>query len=267
MSLTFLTNQLYYLHQPQSTGEKMDAYKKLEIMKSRYDRFTEHERAYYHRSMYYYDRYFIDNKEEDMSDYIIDSCWVHSRLGAEWTRFLGTANLLLEKRHNMEKIFEKVQTRRSSYGRRIEELRIKNEQGILTAPIINIWLMRIDKTLSNIVESYVHDPIFNVGQITQMRANIGVDAIIHEQKYSNGNKHYQSVGRSTLKKLKDKTFVVIQVDPPLNHRVWASSYSYKEKQGGGRYYKLLPLGETKTYYVVEKFMKKCRTKAVKDAKR
>jgi len=245
----------------------MEPYKKLEIMKSRYDNFTKHERAYYHTALYYYDRYFIDNKTEDMSDHVIDACWEYSRLGAEWKKNLGTAVLLLKDKDRMEEILKKVATRRQFYSKQVDYLRKMDANGVLTASMVNMWLMRIDKTFCNIVESYVHDPIFNVGQMVQMRSNIGVDAIIHEHKYKNGNSHYQSVGRSVLKKLKDKTFMVIQVDPILSRRIWASSYSYKEKQGGSRYYKLLPLGETKTYYVVEKFMKKCRTKAVKDAKK
>ena len=61
--------------------------------------------------------------------------------------------------------------------------------------------------------------------------------------------------------------MVLGESPPLDAKSYANSYSYKEKQGGSRLYRVLPIGDTKVYIVVEKFLKKCRTKAVKDARK
>ena len=61
--------------------------------------------------------------------------------------------------------------------------------------------------------------------------------------------------------------MVLGEAPDLDGKVYASAYSYKEKQGGARYYRVLPVGDTQVYIVVEKFLKKCRTKAVKDARK
>ena len=124
----------------------MEPYKKLEIMKSRYDNFAKHERAYYHTALYYYDRYFIDNKTEDMSDHVIEACWDYSRLGAEWKKNLGTAVLLLKDKDRMEEILKKVATRKQFYSKQVDYLRKMDANGVLTASIVNMWLMRIDKT-------------------------------------------------------------------------------------------------------------------------
>ena len=117
----------------------------------------------------------------------------------------------------------------------------------------------------NVFESYVKDPIFDTGAIVQFRSNIGVDAVIQESKWSGGTSYY---GASThiMHELKKKTLMVLGESPPLGGKIYASAYSHKEKQGGSRLYRVLPIGDTKVYIVVEKFLKKCRTKAVKDAK-
>jgi hypothetical protein len=95
-----------------------------------------------------------------------------------------------------------------------------------------------------------------------MRANIGCDAII-TPKFN----CFQGVGRKELARLKDKTFMVISTDVCTDQISYSRVYTYSQTQGGSRLYKVLPIGETKTYLIVEKFMKKCRTKAVKDAKK
>ena len=122
--------------------------------------------------------------------------------------------------------------------------------------------IRHNKEMTAIFDGYINDPIFNVGQITQLRSNIGVDAILDQDTRSS---NYYGIRRSELSKAKKKTFIIIGIEPKLDGLSYGINYSYKAKQGGCRLYKVLPVGETKTYYVVEKFLKKCRTKAVKDA--
>jgi len=118
----------------------------------------------------------------------------------------------------------------------------------------------------NVFESHVKDAIFDTGSIVQFRSNIGVDAVIEEHKYSGGINHY-GANASTIRDLKTKTMMVLGESPLLGGKTYAGIYAYKEKVGGSRYYRVLPIGDTKVYVVVEKFLKKCRTKAVKDARK
>ena len=139
-------------------------------------------------------------------------------------------------------------------------------EGKLTQEIVSFMINNMRKNNFNVFESYVKDPIFDTGAIVQFRSNIGVDAILKEHNWGSGVNYY-GADRHTLRQLKGKTMMVLGESPTLGGKVYATSYAYKEKQGGSRYYRVLPVGDTKVYVVVEKFLKKCRTKAVKDAKK
>ena len=121
----------------------------------------------------------------------------------------------------------------------------------------------------NVFESYVNDPIFDTGSIVQFRSNVGTDAIVVENRWGSNKQFIQYYGSSKteLKGLKGKTFMVLGESPPLGGKCYANTYTYKDRQGGSRLYRVLPIGDTKVYIVVEKFLKKCRTKAVKDARK
>ena len=248
----------------------MDTQQKYEIMASRYNSFSKTDKQFFHRRFYYYDTLLvesiIDNKP--LPDRVINQAWEFSTIGYVYSKNLAKAKLLFEDEIEMMKVFRLMISRKKWYHHDIDKLLVLKEEQALTPVIGAIWINQLSKEFKNALDSYMHDPIFKVGQMVQMRSNIGVDAIIRRHTYKQGNApHWQSVGNTALAKLKEKTYMIIEVDPKTEGRIWAKSYSYKEKQGGGRYYKVLPLGDTKTYYVVEKFMKKCRTKAVKDAKR
>jgi len=137
----------------------------------------------------------------------------------------------------------------------------------LTPFIFYCFLRRFSQEDKNIFETFMKDPLFNVGQIVQLRSNAGVDSVLQKHDYGNNRKYYYGTSKYDLALAKKKTFMVIGIDPKLDGLNYAKAYKYKEGQGGCRYYKLLPMGEQKTYYVVEKFLKKCRTRAVKDARK
>ncbi len=248
----------------------MEAKQKYETMVSRYTNFTETDKKYFHGRLYYYDRSLIEHIQDNTipPENSIEQLWKYSTVGCDYKKNYAKAKLLMKDEDRMMEVFRLMKTRKKWYHHNIDKLLDHKQAQTLTPEVVTIWIRNLDKSFANAFESYLHDPIFKVGQMVQMRSNIGVDAIIRQHRYNNNTTpHWQSVGNRALAKLKEKTYMIIEVDPKTEGRIWANSYSYKEKQGGGRYYKVLPLGDTKTYYVVEKFMKKCRTKAVKDASR
>ena len=166
----------------------------------------------------------------------------------------------------MNQVMDMMEDRKKWYNTRVQEIRELQATGRLTQEIMAFFISMFRKNNFNVFESYVKDPIFDTGAIVQFRSNIGVDAVIQESKWSGGTSYY---GASThiMHELKKKTLMVLGESPPLGGKIYASAYSHKEKQGGSRLYRVLPIGDTKVYIVVEKFLKKCRTKAVKDAKK
>ena len=166
----------------------------------------------------------------------------------------------------MNDVMDMLEDRKKWYNTRVQEIKNLHATGKLTENIMTFFISMFRKDNFNVFESYVRDPIFDTGAIVQFRSNIGVDAVIEEHKYRAGVNYYGASNR-TLKDLKNKTMMVLGESPPLGGKVYAGIYSHKEKQGGSRYYRVLPIGDTKVYIVVEKFLKKCRTKAVKDARK
>ena len=161
---------------------------------------------------------------------------------------------------------DRMEDRKKWYSTGVATIKDLHEEGKLTEDIMILIISQMGKENLNVFESYVKDPIFDTGSIVQFRSNIGVDAVIQEHKYSSGVNYYGATP-STIYNLKNKTMMVLGESPLLGGKVYASAYSYKEKQGGSRLYRVLPVGDTKVYVVVEKFLKKCRTKAVKDARK
>ena len=141
-------------------------------------------------------------------------------------------------------------------------------RGELTQNIMAFMASTMRKENLQVFEGYVNDPIFDTGSIVQFRSNIGVGAILKEIKHSyNSKTSYHCADKVMVKGLKDKTLMVLGECPPLGGRNYAGTYCHSQKQGGSRLYRVLPVGDTKVYIVVEKFLKKCRTKAVKDARK
>lgn len=169
----------------------------------------------------------------------------------------------------MNQVMEMIEDRQTFYATKVHIMKNLHELGKLTQNIMAFIVSTMRKNEFNVFESYVKDPIFDTGAITQFRSNIGVDAVIVESRWgvNKQNVQYYGAGTSTLHDLKGKTFMVLGESPPLGGKVYANIYSHKEKQGGSRLYRVLPIGDTKVYVVVEKFLKKCKTKAVKDARK
>tara|TARA_Y100000114_G_scaffold156103_1_gene182072 strand:+ start:1795 stop:2559 length:765 start_codon:yes stop_codon:yes gene_type:complete len=146
-----------------------------------------------------------------------------------------------------------------------EAFNMLRKQNKLTPFIFYSFVSRFSQEDKNTFETYMKDPLYSVGQIVQLRSNAGVDTVLQRRDYGQNRTYYYGTSKYDLALAKKKTFMVIAVDPKIDGMNYAKAYKYKEGQGGCRYYKLLPMGEQETYYVVEKFLKKCRTRAVKDA--
>ncbi len=214
----------------------------------------------------WYNRYLLDYVGKDYSDNMWESLWCFSAFGQYYLHNKTLAKKFLSSEKKMNDIMDRMEDRKKWYSTGVATIKDLHEEGKLTEDIMILIISQMGKENLNVFESYVKDPIFDTGSIVQFRSNIGVDAVIQEHKYSSGVNYYGATP-STIYNLKNKTMMVLGESPLLGGKVYASAYSYKEKQGGCRYYRVLPVGDTKVYVVVEKFLKKCRTKAVKDARK
>ena len=209
------------------------------------------------RLVHFKDKIFTPPLDKVDIDYYYD----YSLFGENhWEPRLKKAKELLKNPDQVKKLHKQLRFRGEHYTRSF----LASDPPPMSETSILLFLAGLSERDKQLVKAYEEEPRFQVGSIIQMRANIGVDAIIAKSSWS---QFWQSVGRSELSKLKKKTFMVLNVDGCPDATTYASVYSYSPTQGGSRLYKVLPIGETKTYYIVEKFMKQCRSKAVKDAKK
>jgi hypothetical protein len=217
----------------------------------------------------WYNRYLFDYVDQDYSDDMWENMWCWSSFGQCYLRNQALAKKFLSCTKKMNHVIEMMEDRKTWYTTRLETIQNLHANGRLTQNIMAFFISRMRKHNFNVFESYVNEPIFDTGGIVQFRSNIGVDAIVVESRWGSNKQHVQYYGaeRRTIRELKDKTFMVLGESPPLGAKCYANAYAYKEKQGGSRLYRVLPIGDTKVYVVVEKFLKKCRTKAVKDARK
>ena len=115
----------------------------------------------------------------------------------------------------------------------------------------------------NWLKSYLIEPKFSVGDIVSLRATLPEGAIKYEYDWGRGHKDLRA--KHVDKPFKKRTFMI------LGEHEEATKYyekTYKPNANGGmRRYKVLPVGDTTVYYIIERCLKKNRTKAVKDAKR
>ena len=113
-------------------------------------------------------------------------------------------------------------------------------------------------------ESLLMKPKFSAGDIVSLRSNPTDNAIKFEFQWSDGH------GKDLRTLYPDadflnKTFMVLGVE---NKKSRYYEKAYKPNANGGmRRYKVLPIGDTTVYWIIERALKKNRTKAVKDAKR
>jgi hypothetical protein len=200
------------------------------------------------------------------SDSWWEGAWCFSSFGQYYLRNQALAKKFLSSDEKMKYVMDKMENRKRWFSTGVETMKELHAKNSLTVNVMTLVVTGMRKENFNIFESHVNDPIFDVGSIVQFRSNIGVDAVLQENKWSSGVNYYGATPY-TIKSLKNKTMMVLGEAPVLGGKVYASAYSYKEKQGGARYYRVLPVGDTQVYIVVEKFLKKCRTKAVKDARK
>lgn len=217
----------------------------------------------------WYNRYLLDYVDEDYSDDMWENMWCWSSFGQYYLHNQALAKKFLSSEKKMNHVIEMMEDRKTWYATRMERIQDLRANGKLTQNIMAFFISQMRKHNFNVFEGYVNDPIFDTGSIVQFRSNIGVDAIVVESRWGSNKQHIQYYGaeKRTIRELKDKTMMVLGESPTLGAKCYANVYSYKDRQGGSRLYRVLPVGDTKVYIVVEKFLKKCRTKAVKDARK
>lgn len=258
----------------------MEAEKIKEILLERRDKLTDIEKEWMgEHNRGWYDRYLLVDtlseilyKQESDQAYSDDwwqGFWNNSAFGQSYHHNQSLAKKFLSSEKKMNHVMDMMDDRNRlqiGYTSPTHSMRVLLEEGKLTQGIVAFRINNMRKEDFHIFEGYVKDPMFDTGAIVQFRSNIAVDAILKEHKWPTG-KNYYGADRSTLREFKGKTMMVLGESPTLGGKIYAASYAYKENQGGSRYYRVLPVGDTKVYIVVEKFLKKCRTKAVKDAKK
>ncbi len=247
----------------------MNIEKAKEILLGRINKLTEVEKEWMNdNNNAWYNKYLLDYRyhNHEYSNAQWEAMWLWSSFGQDYLRNKSLAKKFLSSEKKMNHVMDMMQDRKKWYNTRVDEIKNLHATGKLTQEIVAFFISMFRKDNFNVFESYVRDPIFDTGAIVQFRSNVGVDAVLQEHKYSGGTQYYGE-NHSTMHELKKKTLMVLGESPPMGGKIYANAYSYKEKQGGSRLYRVLPIGDTKVYIVVEKFLKKCRTKAVKDAKK
>ena len=250
----------------------MNIQKAKEILLGRYNKLTEEEKEWMNEvNRAWYNRYLFDYEylTEEYSNSQWEAMWLWSSFGQDYLRNKSLAKKFLSSEKKMNHVMDMMEDRKKWYNTGVHELKNLHTTGKLTQEIMTYFISTFRKDNFNVFESYVRDPIFDTGAIVQFRSNIGVDAMVVESRWGNNKQHIQYYGatKSELKTIKNKTMMVLGESPCLGAKCYANVYSYKEKQGGSRLYRVLPIGDTKVYIVTEKFLKKCRTKAVKDARK
>ena len=246
----------------------MNIEKTKEILLGRIDKLTDTEKEWmYNNNRGWYNRYLFDYTDQDVPvDVVWKSLWLYSAFGQHYLHNQSLAKKFLSSEKKMNHVMDMMEDRKTWYSSGTQTMKELHAEGKLTQEVVGFMINNMRKNNLNVFEGYVREPIFDTGAIVQFRSNIGVDAILQENNWGSG-KNYYGADRHTLRQLKGKTMMVLGESPTLGGKVYATSYAYKEKQGGSRYYRVLPVGDTQVYVVVEKFLKKCRTKAVKDAKK
>ena len=218
----------------------------------------------------WYNRYLLDyDYSQEYDDVTWENMWCWSSFGQDYLYNQALAKKFLSSEKKMNRVIEMMEDRKTWYATRMEIIQNLYTTGKLTQNIMAFFISQMRKHNFNVFEAYVNDPIFDTGSIVQFRSNIGVDAIVVETRWGSNKQHIQYYGAEsrTIRELKDKTMMVLGESPALGGKCYANVYTYKDRQGGSRLYRVLPVGDTKVYIVVEKFLKKCRTKAVKDARK
>ena len=207
---------------------------------------------------------------DEFKSYTAQVFWNCSRLGSTYDLALEKAKANFTN-SNLKSAIQAVKSNQQFRKSRswiyfLEKLK----NNTITPAILMFEEALFGEDLMNIYTSYLHDPLFKEGEMIKLRANIGTDAVFQRRNPDPNSyfphHYFAGIGRRKLKESKDKTFVIIDVQPSVMGYGFLKTYTYKEKQGGCRYYKVLPIGETQIYFVYEKFIKKHRPKGLKREK-
>lgn len=238
-----------------------------DLLLKRINQLTDEERQWTEKNVRgWYNTHLLNYIEEDYSDEWWNSAWLYSVFGQDYLLNQLLAKEFLSSEKKMNYVMDRMQDRKRWYSTGVDKIKNLHEDGVLTKAIMGFIINQMRKENFNVFVSHVKEPIFDTGAIVQFRSNTGVDAVLEENKWSGGVNYYGASAHK-INELKKKTMMVLGESPRLGGKVYATAYTYKEKIGGSRYYRVLPIGDTKVYVVVEKFLKKCRTKAVKDARK
>tara|TARA_S200002703_G_scaffold158829_2_gene170277 strand:- start:457 stop:1236 length:780 start_codon:yes stop_codon:yes gene_type:complete len=258
---------------------KLTIKQKFELMYDRYMNYFHHQEK---RNLTYYSHFFGDKllqieedglqvSVENFDKRYVNSFWQYSSFGSMFELYEEISEYINGDVDRYRLLLKKVSPHCYSF-KRVYKGSLKDTE--LEAPDICgltklFKVGSLHRTTINAIRGHINQPLFEKGSIVNLRSNCGVDAVVKPRKMSYGNTYrYEGVGTSILQRLKDKTFMVLgekELEP--ESYFYSAVYSHTKKQGGARLYTVLPIGEAQTYFMVEKFMKKCRTKAVKDAKK
>ncbi len=108
---------------------------------------------------------------------------------------------------------------------------------------LRVKKMMDNKYAKNVIASTINPPKYEVGQIVQVRSNVSHDNV---------------KGASRLSLRQYAGFMVIEVDSQPISR----SLTYNKSSGGTRWYKVLPLGSTDTFEIIERELKRTTKKAL-----
>jgi len=240
----------------------MEWKQKRELLVNRYKAIDDEERKYMSNFATYTDtkfRYEMERVDyEELGEGHSEWYWETCILGSKYVVIKPQAQYWAKNPKKFVGLLKKVQGRKR-WGtlrgyRHFLELA---ENGDLTTFGVMCFLYGLGKDDDAVWKCYANKPKFGMGEMVKFRSNAGVDSVLQKHTYNSHSTYYGCGGRK-LEEAKKKTYMIIEVDPELDGGCYAKTYSYHEKQGGCRYYKVLPMGEAKTYFVVEKFLKKFR---------
>ena len=243
----------------------MDTKEKQKIMYDRFLSLTKEEKTSMCDLAEYVDsRYAWDHTKQNDNDITPSEChtemyiqhwWEKCIVGEQYTKFKRKAEYWLKNPQKFYDLLETVQ-KKKRWGT-LRGYRLKDKELNLFTVMCFLKGLECRKQAKALWLCYKNEPKFKTGDIVKFRSNAGVDAVLQKHTWS-GHSTYYGCGRNELAKAKTKTYMIIEVDAELDANSYAKTYAYHEKQGGCRYYKVLPMGEAKTYFVVEKFLKKFR---------
>ena len=258
----------------------------IKLLKEELDNLVTIRNDYYHALIQHHDSEKIDENTSAVlatfgqlirrTENYLDHAERQPYYGHHWYTYVDKKKEAIDRRyHNrsdntVDALLKLIDQRRNSWGvpsgYDLELIKANNDISLAA------WIVYLDKEtgqtrrskdMSNWLDSFLIEPKFKAGDIVSIRANIPESCIKYMHHWGNGTSDLRiCYSHNDFKK---KTLMVLGEDNVKN-----SYYerTYKPNANGGmRRYKVLPVGETTVYWIIERALKKNRTKAVKDAKR